>query len=37
MGKKEKTEIGTEDGEGVKRIPHKYGNICVGFFELLSH
>jgi len=32
VGKKEKTEVGTEVGQGVKRISHKYGYICVGFF-----
>jgi len=35
MGKKGKTEVGTEVGEGVKRIPHKHGHICVGFFLTL--
>jgi len=29
---KGKTEVGTETGEGVKRIPHKYGHISVGLF-----
>jgi len=35
VGKKEKTEVGTEDGEGVEknpRIPHEYGRTWVGFF-----
>jgi len=37
MGKKGKTEVGTEVGKGVKKKPHKYGYICVGFcFESFS-
>ena len=31
MGKEEKTEVWTEVGKYLKKIPHKYGHICVGF------
>jgi len=27
MGKKDKTEVGTDVGEGIERIPHKYDHV----------
>ena len=31
MGKKGKTEVGDEDGEGVQKNPEEYGHISSGF------
>ena len=36
MGKKEKLKLGLKLGKESKRIPLKYGYICVGFLRLLS-